>query len=126
MLHPDTARIAKELTGYTPFTEEEGDKQFQAPVTYFPGKSTRPAKSGDVKHADDGTLVMYYYPSEEHPEHCPDENGLSYAYQSEGFYEIPSFEDIEEWMLGETCFTPDESEVEADHPDSWLRLLGLI
>ena len=69
---------------------------------------------------------MYYYPSEEHPEHCPDENGMSYAYQSEGWYEVPSLEDIEEWSFDSVVPTPDESEVERDHPDSWLRLLGMI
>ena len=126
MLHPDTARIAKELTDYTPFTEEEGSEQFEATVTYVQGETKRPAKSGDVRRNPDGLLVMYYYPSEDHPEHCPDENGMSYAYQSEGWYEVPSNEDIEEWSLDSVCFTPDESEVEPDHPDSWLRLLGMI
>ncbi len=125
MLHPEPARVAKEF-GYTPVTREEGEEQVQATVTYVQGKTDRPAKSGDVKRNPDGLLVMYYYPSEDHPEHCPDENGQSYAYQSEGYYEVPSLEDIEEWMLGETCFTLDECEVEPDHPDSWLRLPGLI
>ena len=125
MLHPETARIAREF-GYNPLPREEAEEQFQATVTYITGETNRPAKSGDVKRNADGMLVMYYYPSEEHPEHCPDENGLSYAYQSEGWYEVPSFEDIEFWSLDSVCPTPDESEVEPDHPDSWLRLLGMI
>ena len=125
MLHKDTAAVAQAL-GYTPVTREEGEEQFQATVTYTEGKTDRPAKSGDVKRNRDGLLVMYYYPSEEHPEHCPDENGMSYAYQSEGWYELPSFEDIEAWSFDSVCPTPDESEVEPDHPDSWLRLLGMI
>ena len=66
MLHPDTARIAKELTGYTPVTREEGEEQFQATVTYVQGETDRPAKSGDVKRNPDGLLVMYYYPSDLH------------------------------------------------------------
>ena len=125
MLHPETARICQEF-GHTPLSPEEGAEQFQAEVTYIQGETDRPAKSGDVRRNPDGLLVMYYYPSEEHPEHCPDENGLSYAYQSEGWYEVPSLEDIEEWSFDSVVPTPDESEVEPDHPDSWLRLLGMI
>ena len=125
MLNRDTAFVAK-FFGYTPVNREEGEEQFQATVTYVKGETDRPAKSGDVKRQLDGLLLMYYYPSEEHPEHCPDENGMSYAYQSEGWYEIPSFEDIEAWSFDSVVPTPDESEVEPDHPDSWLRLLGMI
>ncbi len=125
MLHPETSAIAQAL-GYTPATAEEGEEQFQAAITYVHGKTDRPAKSGDVCRNEQGMLLMYYYPSEEHPEHAPDENGLSYAYLSEGWYEIPSFEDIETWSFDSVCPTPDESEVEPDHPDSWLRLLGMI
>ena len=36
MLHPETKRIADELTGYVPFTEEECQEQFPAPVNYDP------------------------------------------------------------------------------------------
>ena len=125
MLHPETARICQEF-GHTPLSPEEGEEQFQATVTYVQGETKRPAKSGDVKRQPDGLLVMYYYPSEDHPDHCPDENGQSYAYQSEGWYEVPSLEDIEEWSFDSICPTPDESEVEPDDPDSWLRLLGMI
>ena len=125
MLHPETSAIAQAL-GYTPATAEEGAEQFQASITYIQGKTDRPAKSGDVRREPNGLLSMYYYPSEEHPEHCPDENGMSYAYQSEGWYEVPSLEDIEEWSFDSVVPTPDESEVEPDHPDSWLRLLGMI
>ena len=35
-------------------------------------------------------------------------------------------EDIEEWTFDSVCFTPGDDEVEPDHPDSWLSLLGLI
>ncbi len=125
MLHPETAELAK-IFGYTPATPEEAEKQFEATVTYVQGETKRPVKSGDVMRNAEGMLVMYYYPSEEHPDHCPDENGLSYAYQSEGWYEVPSLEDIEEWSFDSVVPTPDESEVEPDHPDSWLRLLGMI
>ena len=36
MLHPETKRIADELTGYVPFTEEECQEQFPAEVNYDP------------------------------------------------------------------------------------------
>jgi hypothetical protein len=35
-------------------------------------------------------------------------------------------EDMEEWVFDSTCLTPDEDEVEPDHPHSWLSILGLI
>ena len=43
-----------------------------------------------------------------------------------GWYDIPTNEEIEEWSFDSICFTPGEDEVEPDHPDSWLRILGLI
>ncbi|WP_165873512.1 hypothetical protein [Parasulfuritortus cantonensis] len=41
-------------------------------------------------------------------------------------YEVPSLEQIEEWILDSVCETPEGDCVEPDHPDSWLSLLGLI
>jgi hypothetical protein len=41
-------------------------------------------------------------------------------------YPVPSDEEIGEWVAGDTCETPDGETVEPDHPDSWLRLLGII
>tara|TARA_R100000808_G_scaffold24765_1_gene58166 strand:- start:4729 stop:4890 length:162 start_codon:yes stop_codon:yes gene_type:complete len=38
----------------------------------------------------------------------------------------PDMEQIEEWVWDSVCETPDGDPVEPDHPDSWLRLLGLI
>ena len=35
-------------------------------------------------------------------------------------------EELEEWAGDSVCGTPDGGEVEPDHPDSWLMLLGLI
>lgn len=43
-----------------------------------------------------------------------------------GWWAVPTMEDIEEWTFDSVCFTPDDDEVEPDHPDSWLRILGLI
>ena len=41
-------------------------------------------------------------------------------------YPVPTTEEIEEWVFDSVCFTLDEDEVEPDHPDSWLSILGLI
>ena len=39
---------------------------------------------------------------------------------------VPTMEEVEEWVFDSVCFTPDEDEVEPDHPHSWLSILGLI
>ena len=41
-------------------------------------------------------------------------------------YEVPSFAEIESWVYDSVCETPDGCIVEPDHPDSWVRILGLI
>lgn len=41
-------------------------------------------------------------------------------------YDVPSFDQIEEWAFDSVCETPDGDMVEPDHPDSWLSLLGII
>ncbi|MBK6742582.1 MAG: hypothetical protein IPG66_06200 [Hydrogenophilales bacterium] len=41
-------------------------------------------------------------------------------------YEVPSMEQIGEWVIDSVCETPEGECVEPDHPDSWLSLLGLI
>tara|TARA_Y100000034_G_scaffold115019_1_gene151762 strand:- start:487 stop:660 length:174 start_codon:yes stop_codon:yes gene_type:complete len=41
-------------------------------------------------------------------------------------YEVPCFEQIEEWVYDSVVETPDGSRVEPDHEDSWLVLLGLL
>ena len=126
MPSPESLAIANSLTGYSALPEDEAERQFdEVKITYLLGQVKKPEVK-DIKRDKDGKLYLYYYPSEDHPGHDHDENGMSYAYQSEGWYEIPSFGDIEEWVLDSVCFTPDETEVESDHPDSWLSLLGLI
>lgn len=42
------------------------------------------------------------------------------------WYPVPTFEEVEEWVFDSVCFTPDEDEVEPDHPNSWLSILGMI
>jgi hypothetical protein len=40
--------------------------------------------------------------------------------------EVPSVEEIGEWVMDSLCPTPWGDEVESDSPGSWLRILGLI
>tara|TARA_Y100000034_G_C6592781_1_gene257568 strand:- start:282 stop:524 length:243 start_codon:yes stop_codon:yes gene_type:complete len=40
--------------------------------------------------------------------------------------EIPSFEELEFWSWDGIAETPAGDQVEPDHPDSWLSLLGVI
>jgi hypothetical protein len=39
---------------------------------------------------------------------------------------VPSTDALMEWSFDSVCETPDGRSVEPDHPDSWLRLLGLV
>ena len=112
--------------GYTPFPEEERDNQFQAEINYHPAKDKLP-KSGSVYRTKRGELMIYWEPSEEHPNYGPDENGMSYSYLVEGWYKVPTNGQVEEECLGEVALDPTgENELEPDHPDGWPRLLGLI
>ena len=109
MLHPETKRIAEELTGYVPFTEEECQEQFPAEVNYDPllynpeDENTHPITGCVFKQ---GNVLQCYWK----PENVED--------SLEGWYPVPSNGDIEEWALDSTCLTPADDEVEPDHPDS--------
>lgn len=52
-------------------------------------------------------------------------NSPTYTWKGQ-VYNVPSDEEIQDWMMDGDCETPDGDVVEPDHPDSWLRLLGLI
>jgi len=118
MLHPITAQIAEQITGYIPFSEEEACEQFQTEITYDPSKfdaedeDTHPV-NGSVYRDKQGVLRCYWKPQ------CTEE-------ELEGWYDVPTNEEIEEWSFDSVCFTPGDDEVEPDHPDSWLSILGLI
>jgi hypothetical protein len=103
--------------GYEPLTGDEAELQFEPEVTYDPEEGGAP-KPGDI-HWDKLGYHYYWKPS-----------GSNYTKEEkadlEGWYDIPCLEDLEEWTFDSVCFTPDEQEVEPDHPDSWLRLLYLI
>lgn len=114
MLHPETYAIAQALTGYEKFSEEEYLEQFPAEVTYDRAKAcNKPPKNGSISKDKQGKLWCYWIP-------VHDDKDI------EGWYKVPCNEDIEDYSLGSVAYTPGDKEVEPDHPDSWLFLLGLI
>ena len=111
MLHPVTQEIAESF-GYVPFSEEDRDEQYQAEVNYDGEKGERPS-NGSVYRNKRGIRRCYWIPR--------------YADKElQGWYDVPTNEEIEEWSFDSVAFTPDDDEVEPDHPDSWLSILGLI
>jgi hypothetical protein len=111
MLHPITQEIAESF-GYVPFSQDEASEQFQAEVNYDGKQGERP-KTGHVYRNKQGILRCYWIPK------YGDK-------QLEGWYDVPTNEEIEEQSFDSIAFTPAEDEVEPDHPDSWLSILGLI
>ena len=123
MLHPETQAIAKALTGYEPFEGDECFEQYQADINFDPkgivlGKLETYPKNGSV-YCSKGILMLYWIPA-----------GGNYSEEDkdalQGWYEVPCNEDVEEWALDSSALTPAYDDVEPDHPDSWLSLLGLI
>lgn len=115
-LTPEQQLIGQAL-GYEPLTEEEGSEQYPVEVTY-PGAPAVPS-NGDIYRNKQGILRCFWAPE-----------GANYSAEEheelQGWYDVPDLEDIEEWTFDSCCPTPAGDEVEHDHPDSWLRLLGLV
>ena len=42
------------------------------------------------------------------------------------YWPLPTDAELQEWSCDSVCETPDGRSVEPDHPESWLRLLGLV
>jgi hypothetical protein len=110
-------QLIGQALGYEPLTEEEGSAQYPADVTY-PGGPAVPY-IGDIYRNKRGTLRCFWAPQ-----------GANYTTEDHdelaGWYDVPDLEDIEEWTFDSTCPTPAGDDVEADHPDSWLSILGLV
>jgi hypothetical protein len=111
--------------GYVPFEDEEVDQQYSdLTETYKVGQiklgdpKTYP-KTGDIFKNKQGKFQCYWKPA-----------GGNYTEEDKsalaGWYEVPTNGDIEEWCFDSCCPTPVGDEVEPDHPDSWVRILGLI
>ena len=114
--------LIAEVVGYEPVTEDEGMQQFKPEVNYDPEYArfkNEVAKPGSIYQNKQGTYRYYWKPS-----------GGNYTKEEkadlEGWYDIPCLEDLEEWTFDSVCFTPAGDDVEPDHPDSWLSILGLI
>ena len=111
-LQPIQQEIAQAL-GYEPLEGDDLTDQFDAPVD-FTGTGGQVPYNGSVRRSE-GRLQLFWIPSDP-----ADVDDLS------DWYEIPTNEEIEEWVFDSTCPTPAEDDVEPDHPDSWLSLLGMI
>jgi len=55
-----------------------------------------------------------------------EQDGWPHIFWRNNWYAVPTTEEVEEWVFDSVCFTPEEDEVEPDHPHSWLSILGLI
>jgi hypothetical protein len=107
-LLPEQLLIA-EVIGYEPVTDDEGTQQYPADVDFQDAPKGAIPCTGNVYWIPTGGN----YSSEEGDELT-------------GWYDVPDLEDIEEWTFDSVCPTPAGDEVEPDHPDSWLSILGLI
>lgn len=103
--------------GYDPMDETEGAEQFNAEPDFIPAPGRVPY-NGAIQRKPSGSLWLYWMPQ-----------GANYAEQYDdlvGWYQIPLMAELEDWTLGSSACSPCDDDVEPDHPDSWLRLLGLI
>lgn len=117
-LHPITTEIASTF-GYTPLEGDKGLEQYQAECDFQDAPKGSIPCTGNVYRNKRGVLQCFWIPA-----------GGNYSSQDKeeltGWYEVPCMEDIEAWSFDSVCFTPSDDEVEPDHPDSWLRILGLM
>lgn len=113
--------VAAEVFGYQPIdNQDEYDAQPDLAVTWDTSKKPGQLKAGDITRCKrTGRLRMYWEPV-----------GGNYTEDEKhdlaGFYEIPCMGELEEMSFDSTALTPAEDDVEPDHPDSWLSLLGMI
>ena len=106
--------------GYVPLDTDESTEQYPADIDFQDPPKGAIACTGNVyRNRKTGMLACYWIPA-----------GNNYTSEEkdelQGWYEVPSLEDIEEWTFDSCCPTPVGDEVEADHPDSWLRILSLV
>lgn len=111
-LLPEQQEIAQAL-GYEPLEGTDLTDQFDALVDFFEALGQVPHNGSVRRHED--RLQLFWIPS-----NPADIDDLS------DWYDIPSNEEFEEWVFDSLCPTPAEDDVEPDHPDSWMSLLGMI
>jgi len=117
-LQSEQILIASAL-GYTPVGEQEGSEQFPIDADFQDAPKGSIPSTGNVRRGKQGVLRCFWIPAER-----------NYSTQESedltGWYDVPTLEDIEEWTFDSTCPTPAGDDVEHDHSDSWLRILGLV
>ncbi len=117
-LQPEQLLIAEAL-GYEPMSQDEGEQQFQAEADFQDAPKGAVPCTGNVYRNKKGVLRCFWIPA-----------GGNYSSEEKaeltGWYSVPTNEDIEYWTFDSICCTPAGDEVEPDHPDSWLSILGLI
>jgi len=110
-------QLIGQALGYEPLTEKERSEQYPAEVTYPEGPAV--PYIGDIRRNNQGILRCFWAPQ-----------GDNYSAQEHdelaGWYDVPDLEDIEEQVFDSVAYTPCGDEVEPDHVDSWLSILGLV
>ena len=114
MLSPEQMLIA-EVIGYKPLNNEEKENQYEIEVNFVADDKSVPF-NGAIALID-GVKSLYWMPQ-------------SKQFRDEfddlvGWYEVPSNDEIETWVFDSVVHTPCDEDVEPDHLDSWLSLLGL-
>lgn len=102
---------------HQPISEPESLEQYPLEVDFQPEPGRLPYL-GAVKRSPSGSLWLYWIPQ-----------GANYRATFDdlvGWYQVPTLEEVESWTFSDTVPTPADDDLEPDHPDSWLRLLGLI
>lgn len=103
--------------GYEPMSEEEGAEQFEIAPNFEPAPGRVPYH-GAVQLKPSGSLWFFWIPQ--------GGNYRDHAADLAGWYQVPLMAEIEDWSLGSVACSPCDDDVEPDHPDSWLVLLGMI
>jgi hypothetical protein len=104
--------------GYTPVGEQEGNEQFPIDADFQDAPKGSIPSTGNVYRNKQGVLRCFWIPA-----------GRNYRHEADdltGWYDVPTLEDVEEQVFDSVAYTPCGDEVEPDHIDSWLSILGLV
>lgn len=116
MLNTQQQQIAA-LFDHEPLTESEGSQQYPAEIDFWDDGKVGPFLGAVYKNKE-GILRLFWIPQ-----------GRNFAAEYDdlvGWYDVPTMEEVEGWVFDSVCEAPSGDEVEPDHPDSWLSLLGVI
>ena len=112
-------KLIAQVVNHKPLTEEEASGQYQADADFQDAPKGSIPSTGNIYRSKRGVLRCFWIPT-----------GRNYSTaESEdltGWYDVPDLEDIEEFTFDSTCPTPAGDDVEPDHIDSWLSILGLV